>query len=151
MPLKDPVLRREYQLEWQRKMRANLTPDKKEERKQKAYERRTTQLEDPAFRREYRTKAKSRMRKFLYGLTTEMFEELIASQNNLCALCHEPFQREARCAKYPAIDHDHITGKVRAVIHANCNIALGLLYDSPEKCRQAALYLEKHREEISNG
>jgi hypothetical protein len=44
----------------------------------------------------------------------------------------------------PNLDHNHMTMQIRDFLHAECNMALGLLKDDPKICRQAAEYLEKH-------
>ena len=44
-----------------------------------------------------------------------------------------------------AIDHCHVTGTVRGVLHPRVNMALGLLGDNPELLRAMADYLERHR------
>jgi hypothetical protein len=43
------------------------------------------------------------------------------------------------------LDHCHQSGQVRGVLCRNCNVALGLMADNPERLRRAAEYLEvKH-------
>ncbi|MEU9285576.1 endonuclease VII domain-containing protein [Streptomyces sp. NPDC048275] len=61
-------------------------------------------------------------------------DEMIASQEGLCAICW----------KAPAVqvDHCHETGRVRGVLCFNCNSGLGLLRDDPEAAYRAADYLE---------
>ncbi len=41
------------------------------------------------------------------------------------------------------LDHNHASGAFRGWLCGNCNRAVGLLKDSPQRCRQAATYLEK--------
>lgn len=55
-----------------------------------------------------------------YGLTTEQFNTMLALQNEQCAICGKPFGDERR-----VIDHDHVTGKVRGIVHNHCNLMLG--------------------------
>ena len=68
-----------------------------------------------------------------YGLTPEMWSDLIESQDGLCAICWD----------VPAvhIDHDHKTGLVRGVLCQTCNIGLGHLRDDPRLLRSAADYI----------
>jgi hypothetical protein len=47
----------------------------------------------------------------------------------------------------PQVDHDHETGKVRSLLNKGCNIAIGLLGDSPTTIDAAAAYLRKHGKE----
>lgn len=48
-------------------------------------------------------------------------DQLLAIQNNRCALCNELITIN------PVVDHDHSTGKVRGVLHKQCNWMLGKL------------------------
>lgn len=43
--------------------------------------------------------------------------KMAKAQDNLCALCGKPFTPKDG----PALDHDHTTGLVRAVLHRSCN------------------------------
>ena len=43
------------------------------------------------------------------------------------------------------IDHDHTTGKVRGVLCHACNTSLGLLNEDPQRLRDLATYIERHR------
>lgn len=70
-----------------------------------------------------------------YGLTTEKFEALLEAQGHACAICRHVGKLN--------IDHDHATGKVRALLCHKCNAGIGLLNESPELLRVAANYLEK--------
>jgi hypothetical protein len=75
-----------------------------------------------------------------YGITLDQYDALLAEQGGVCAICRGP-----STGKNWHIDHDHITGKVRAILCNGCNVALGQMRNSPEILRAAADYLEKHR------
>jgi hypothetical protein len=70
-----------------------------------------------------------------YQITQRDLEILEAQQNGLCAICHEPF------TETPAIDHCHETGLVRGLLHARCNLLLGMARDRPDVLLRAAEYL----------
>jgi hypothetical protein len=76
-------------------------------------------------------------RKAKYGLTRKQFETLLLQQHNTCALCSISFT-EAKLT----VDHNHITGRVRALLCQSCNTMLGQSGDSPARLRAAAAYLE---------
>jgi hypothetical protein len=84
-----------------------------------------------------------------YGMPKEDWEAALPKG---CALCGEPFKLETRGndkhtigGLNPVVDHDHKTGQVRAVLHAKCNSAIGLLDEIPEKARLAYEYLLKYK------
>jgi hypothetical protein len=81
--------------------------------------------------------------KWRYGLTEEAVELILKAQGNCCALCKRPFSTEP--GMEPVVDHCHVTGKNRGIVHKKCNMALGLLGDDAVTCRLAAEYLEKHQ------
>ena len=83
-----------------------------------------------------------------YGVTLDDYFAMMASQDGKCKLCREPFGESK--GKRPALDHCHETGNVRGILHANCNIALGMLRDSPAMCIQAAEYLRAHQSDSQN-
>lgn len=87
---------------------------------------------DPSRWRWYEVKSR-------YGLTKSDYETLLDSQGGTCAICKE-------IPPVFHVDHNHKTGKVRGLLCASCNLALGKLKDSAERAAQAAIYLRKHHE-----
>jgi hypothetical protein len=84
-------------------------------------------------------------RKKRFGLTPEAFRALVAQQHNLCAICERPeSQKRKGVTKALAVDHDHNTGTVRALLCAACNTALGKADDSVERLERMIAYLQKH-------
>src|SRR6266404_5471624 len=83
-----------------------------------------------------KTKRNCRLKQ--YGLTVERYDEMLVSQGGVCAICGEPPEE-----KLLHVDHDHVTGKVRGLLHGSCNRALGMMRDSADLLRRAAAYIEK--------
>lgn len=80
----------------------------------------------------------------LYGITAEELEAMRLEQHDLCAICHEPETMTYRGRpKTLSVDHCHDTGKVRGLLCAACNFALGKFKDNPALLRSAADYLER--------
>lgn len=75
-----------------------------------------------------------------YNLTLDQWKAMLVSQCGRCAACNDPMTR----ALGPVVDHNHITGEVRALLCRNCNVAEGLLDRSPDKARALATYMESH-------
>ncbi|MCP3800215.1 endonuclease VII domain-containing protein [Allokutzneria sp. A3M-2-11 16] len=89
-----------------------------------------TQRERDADRdRRYRTR---------YGINIAVVDDLRAAQHYRCAICgrHEDALPRGLC-----VDHDHITGTVRALLCQSCNSALGLFNDCPDSLSAAVHYL----------
>jgi len=66
------------------------------------------------------------------------YEELFQSQQGLCACCGKPQSAEK---KRFAVDHDHKTKKVRAILCMSCNRGIGLLGE--DVVHKAAEYLNR--------
>jgi hypothetical protein len=73
--------------------------------------------------------------KHRYGITAEQYDQMLAGQDGLCALCHE------RPAEH--VDHDHLTNQVRGLLCSCCNQGLGNFRDSAATLRTAIGYLER--------
>ena len=104
--------------------------------------------EDPAYNEHRRVSgliasANSR-RKRLFGLTSEEYKAKLATQNNLCGLCHEPFDDSVRGELAPVLDHSHSTQIPRDFIHNGCNRGLGCFGDNEKLLELALEYLRKH-------
>lgn len=61
-----------------------------------------------------------------YGLTLAQYDALWRSQGGLCAVCDRPPKSGHRLH----VDHDHVTGLVRALLCGSCNSALGQMGES---------------------
>jgi hypothetical protein len=77
------------------------------------------------------------------GITVKQYLEMFRSHNGCCDICGVP---NLELKRNLAIDHDHITGKIRGLLCINCNMALGGFRDNPEILEKAISYLKKHQE-----
>jgi len=69
-----------------------------------------------------------------YGITYGQYQDLVELQHGRCKIC-----RESGVKLHT--DHDHNTGKVRGLLCANCNTAIGMLKEKPLLFMRAVLYL----------
>lgn len=72
-----------------------------------------------------------------YGLTLDEYRSL-REAGTACPIC-------GRDGQPMEVDHDHATGKVRALLCSRCNGALGQFCDDPALLAKAIVYLEGHR------
>jgi len=56
--------------------------------------------------------------------------QLLAEQNNLCAICQQPLDPQEA-----VLDHCHTTGQIRAVLHRGCNMYIGALENNQKRNR----------------
>ena len=75
-----------------------------------------------------------------YGLTVEQYDEMLAAQGGVCAICGRPPRDDISLH----VDHDHETGRVRGLTCFRCNNALGDFNDDPRLLERAAAYLDDH-------
>ena len=90
---------------------------------------------------------KERFRKIQkrFNLTQEQFNELNEKQKGLCAICGNPPTVHARNRGVLCVDHDHETGKVRALLCRPCNQGLGFFKDKEDLMRKATEYIKSHK------
>lgn len=75
-----------------------------------------------------------------YDVTLGAYEEILRLQGGVCAICNgrPSTKRSSRLF----VDHDHKTGRVRALLCYRCNAGLGYFLESPANFRRAIAYLE---------
>jgi hypothetical protein len=78
------------------------------------------------------------VRKRAYGISSEEYNQLTASQDNACAICEKPWSGRV------CVDHDHKTGRVRGLLCIKCNAVLGMSNDSFRVLFSAIRYLQKN-------
>jgi hypothetical protein len=78
-----------------------------------------------------------------YGITVEQYEQMSADQGGECAIC----QKKCPSGKVLAVDHNHKTGNVRALLCVNCNLGLGNFQDNIDLLFNAISYLNSFSDE----
>lgn len=72
-----------------------------------------------------------------YGITVEVYDEMVVKQNNLCAICSKPDTTRL------SVDHSHETGKIRGLLCRKCNKFLYIV-EEPNWIINATRYLEDY-------
>lgn len=72
-----------------------------------------------------------------YGITEHDWYIMLDQQKGVCAICGGPPREGQRLC----IDHCHTTGRVRGLLCHRCNLAIGMLDDTPGRLDKAAEYL----------
>jgi hypothetical protein len=82
-----------------------------------------------------------------YDLSVVEHRKLFIQQNGVCAICREPETASTgegiTKPRALGVDHDHRSGRVRALLCLRCNLAIGHLRESPLLARAVATYLEQ--------
>lgn len=60
-----------------------------------------------------------------HGISQPQYEAMLSSQAHRCAVCDRDLTNQKTAHIH--VDHCHITNKIRGVVCANCNYAIGLL------------------------
>jgi hypothetical protein len=167
---------REQELERQREYRTNLTPEQRERQQarmrdylpkwhaahpdyrkraevltyNREWKRRDRVLHPGKVRRQQATTRIKRQ----YGISIDRYEELLAAQQGVCAICHQPERVVINAViAMLGVDHDHscCPGKrscgkcVRGLLCSRCGRGCGVLGDNPVTLRAAADYMESWR------
>jgi hypothetical protein len=76
----------------------------------------------------------------MYGITVAEWQAMLDAQDGRCAVCRTDTPGGRGLFH---VDHSHSTGRIRALLCTNCNVALGLVNDDPVRLRALADYIEQ--------
>lgn len=84
-----------------------------------------------------------------YGISSKQYDRMFAEQGGVCACCGQPETRKrinqpkgSEEISRLHVDHDHQTGKVRALLCGDCNTALGMMDENPDRIHKLKEYAE---------
>jgi len=101
------------------------------------YNRKRTDLNRLARPVEWARYQKKANLKRYYGISPEIYDDLYSKQNGVCAICFKSSGNRAL-----AVDHDHVSGRVRGLLCGRCNTGLGNFLDNKTFLAQAIEYLK---------
>jgi len=76
-----------------------------------------------------------------YGINSDIYNSMITDQKGSCKICGT--KNPGRKNKHFYVDHCHKTGKVRGLLCAHCNLAIGQFGDNPDIILRASMYVRK--------
>ncbi len=85
------------------------------------------------------------MRVVNYRRSPADYDGMLVAQDGKCAICRcAPTDRFKGRVKNLAVDHDHKSGRIRALLCSGCNAGLGHFKNDPFILIAAAQYLSIH-------
>lgn len=116
---------------WCKQCRSNYGKKYREQTKEhrKEYKKKYYQQE------QHKKARRDDSRRWKYGITPEDYNEMFQKQNGLCAICGKP---QSNLKRSLAVDHCHISGKIRGLLCPVCNSMLGWYENNKNK---ALIYL----------
>ena len=80
-----------------------------------------------------------------YGIDLAKYQEMLLEQNGVCGICKKPETSVVNGKIKPlAVDHCHNSEKIRGLLCARCNQAIGLLNEDVNVLTSAIEYLRTH-------
>lgn len=101
---------------------------------------------DPDYASRIKLRNRNYKLKYLFGITEVQYNELYTKQNGVCGICQKPQTpilkgKNKGQVDYLAVDHCHVTGKVRGLLCKHCNTGIGVLGDDAASLERAYKYL----------
>jgi hypothetical protein len=105
--------------------------------------------EDP--KKQQHTSRRGHLRR-TYGLTEAQYHAMVVAQGGVCAICFKPEAAthfRTGTSQSLAVDHDHSSNRVRALLCTRCNKALGQFEDNIATLHSAIAYLTRFSEKTT--
>ena len=78
--------------------------------------------------------------KLKYGITPDIYAQMLLDQNDCCAICNK--HKDSMDTRM-YVDHNHETGAIRGLLCRKCNAGIGMLNDNFDLVLKAAKYLRE--------
>jgi hypothetical protein len=91
---------------------------------------------------QYKARCRRYKLRIRYGITVDEYDLMFSKQEGRCAICR---RHQKEFAKPLAVDHNHLTGKIRKLLCYRCNNCLGMVNDSVSMLYDMADYLDAQR------
>ena len=77
-----------------------------------------------------------------FGITLDDYNRILENQHELCAICGK---HSSTFSRNFAVDHCHVTDKIRGLLCLNCNTMLGKVNDDINILERAIAYLRQNK------
>ena len=79
-----------------------------------------------------------------FGITVQDWDRMFTEQGGVCAICRQPetYMQNGRFKRL-SVDHHHTSNHVRGLLCSECNTAIGLMHDNPDRLRAAAAFVSE--------
>lgn len=93
------------------------------------------------YQKENKEKIKNNQLKHSFGLTLDVYNQMLKKQNHRCGICE---RHESEFERSLAVHENPKTGEIRGLLCLNCNIGLGNFKHNPLLLIKATKYLQKY-------
>ena len=80
--------------------------------------------------------------KYNFGISLEDYNKMLELQEFKCDIC---LRSCGEFSRNLAVDHNHVTGKIRGLLCGQCNTALGKVKEDKEILLRMINYIDKHK------
>jgi len=77
-----------------------------------------------------------------YGISNKEYNDLLISQNNVCAICGGLSYTKRKTL---FVDHDHLNGNVRGLLCLECNHGIGIFKENIDLLQKAIKYINNQK------
>ncbi len=91
----------------------------------------------------YRARQLLKSRAWGLNITVDELQSFLREQGDKCAICGTLFSS----SRDTHLDHDHLTGKLRALLCRRCNHGIGFFSDDIGLLERAIAYLRSHKKQ----
>ena len=82
--------------------------------------------------------------KKLYGITMEEYDAMYDAQAGCCAICNKYCEKGVAGRDGICVDHNHATGRVRALLCHGCNRGIGMVGEDTTILERMIAYIRMH-------
>ena len=140
MPHKDPEEYKKYKKNYYLANKEKIK-EKAKKHREKPGQREKNAKNSKKWREDNKEKLIDKKLKYSYGINLDEYNDIFKKQGGICVICRRP---QSAVERKFAVDHDHVTGKVRGLLCSRCNLGLGKFMDDINLLYSAIDYLKSN-------